>query len=255
MSALRGAQTLEGVELLRDLTPDERATVALRCSWRRPGNGEQVIIVGSESREVLFVIAGRLRVAHHALSGREVAYAHIRTGGHVGELGVLDGKPRSASVEAEDNCLLAVLPAAAFLELLDRHPAVARRVMTHLAGIICAGNQKAVELGLLGAVQRVHSELLRHARPAPGGGAIVQPLPTQAELAAEADTSRETVARVLGQLARSGVAVRRGRELLIRDPAVLETSAAWEKDWPDRSRAEKTRGCDGGYNFSLQRLR
>ena len=223
-------QTLDGIELLSELTPHERESVARRCTWRRPGNGERVIVAGSESREVLFVIAGRLRVVHHALSGREVAYAHIETGGHVGELGVLDGKPRSASVEAEYNCLLAVLPAAAFLELLDSHPAVARRLMAHLAGIVRAANQKAVELGLIGAVQRVHRELLRHARPGPDGGAIVKPLPTQAELAAEAGTTRETVARVLGQLAKSGVAVRSGRELLIRQPAVLEASAAWEKD-------------------------
>lgn len=229
--AARGAtQTLDGIELLRELTPDERESVALRCSWRRPGSGERVIAAGSESREVLFVVAGRLRVVHHARSGREVAYAHIQTGRYVGELGVLDGKPRSASVEAADNCLLAVLPAAAFLELLDNRPAVARRVMADLARTIRACNQKAVELGLVGAVQRVHRELLRLARPGPDGGAIVKPLPTQAELAAEAGTTRETVARVLGQLAKSGVAVRCGRELLIRDPAVLEASAAWEKD-------------------------
>lgn len=230
MSTRGATQSLDGIQLLRELTPDERERVARRCFWRRPSNGERVIVAGCESREVLFVVAGRLRVVHHALSGREVTYAHIQTGGHVGELGVLDGKPRSASVEAEDNCLLAVLPAAAFLELLDSRPELARRLMAHLAGTIRACNQKAVELGLIGAVQRVHRELLRHARPGPDGGAIVQPLPTQAELAAEAGTTRETVARVLGQLAKSGVVVRRGRELLIRDAAVLEASAAWEKD-------------------------
>jgi CRP/FNR family cyclic AMP-dependent transcriptional regulator len=230
MAAHRATQTLEGIELLQELTPHERERVALRCSWRRPASGERIIVAGAESREVLFVIAGRLRVVHHALSGREVAYAHIPAGGHVGELGVLDGKPRSASVEAEGNCLLAVLPAAAFLELLDSRPEVARRLMADLAGTIRACNQKAVELGLIGAVQRVHRELLRHARPGSDGGAIVKPLPTQAELAAEAGTTRETVARVLGQLAKSGVAVRCGRQLLIRDPAVLEAAAAWHKD-------------------------
>ena len=41
--------------------------------------------------------------------------------------------------------------------------------MAHLAGTIRAANQKAVELGLVGAVQRVHRELLRHARPGPDG--------------------------------------------------------------------------------------
>jgi CRP/FNR family transcriptional regulator, cyclic AMP receptor protein len=222
MASRREPQSLEGISLLADLSPHERDALARRCTWRRPRAGEQVVALGAESREVLFVVTGRLRVVYHAPSGREIAYAYIELGGHVGELGVIDGKPRSASVEADSDCLLAVLPSTVFLELLDDRPIVARRLLVHLAGVIRAVNQKAAEYGLVDAIHRVYRELLRLARPVPGGGSVVMPMPTQEELAALAATTRETAARALGQLAKSGVAVRRGRELIIRDPALLK---------------------------------
>ena len=51
---------------------------------------------------------------------------------------------------------------------------------------------------------------------------MIAPLPTQESLAAHVGTTRETVARALGQLAKAGIARRRGRELLIRDLPLLE---------------------------------
>jgi CRP-like cAMP-binding protein len=226
MAAPRPAQTLDGVALLADLDTGERQALAKRCSWRRLRDGELVIGLGAESREVLLVVAGRLRVVHHAPSGREIAYAHVGPGEHVGELGVLDGGPRSASVEAEGDCLLAVLPAAIFLELLERHPRVARRLMVHLAGVIRAVDRKAVEFGLVGAVQRVYRELLRLACVTPDGRTVVVPLPTQEQLAASAGTTRETAARALAQLAKAGVTRRHGRELRICEPRMLEVLAS-----------------------------
>ena len=49
------------------------------------------------------------------------------------------------------------------------------------------------------------------------GQIIVRPLPTQRDIARRASTSRETVARVLGQLARAGIAERTARTLHILD--------------------------------------
>ena len=226
MASRRELQSLDGIGLLADLNAHEREDLVRRCSWRRSRASEQVLALGAESREVLFVVAGRLRVVYHARSGREIAYAYIEPGGYVGELGVIDGRPRSASVEADSDCLLAVMSSAVFLELVDSSPTVARRLLVHLAGVIRAVNQKAAEYGLVNAIHRVLRELLRMARQVPGGGSVVSPMPTQEELAALAATTRETAGRALGQLAKSGVAVRRGRQLVIRDPAMLKALIA-----------------------------
>jgi CRP-like cAMP-binding protein len=217
-----GAGNLDGVELLQSLPPDERQALAARCAWKRYRSGERILSRDMESRDVLFIVQGRARVVNYAASGREIAYAVIDTGSHVGELSALDGEPRSASVEAVDDCLVAALGSAAFNELLLTHGAVAVRLLRNLARIIRRNDERIAELSVLGAMQRVYRELLRLARPCAEGGVMVSPLPTQESLAAHVGTTRETVARALSQLAKAGITRRRGRELAIRDPDMLE---------------------------------
>ena len=215
------AGDLDGIRLLAPLDPADRARLAARCAWRRYRAGELVLSRESENRDVLFVISGRLRIVNYAASGREIAYGVVEAGAHVGELAALDGGPRSASVEAIDDCLIASLPSGPFHELLLAHPHLAVAMLKNLARIIRHTDERITELSVLSAMQRIFRELHRLARPAPGG-AVIQALPTQEQLAAMVGTTRETVARALGQLARDGIVRRRGRELLILRPDQLE---------------------------------
>ena len=125
----------------------------------------------SDCREVLFIAAGRVRVLNFAASGREVAYATIEAGSQVGELAALDGEPRSASVEALDDCLIAALPSGPFHELLLAHGELAVTLLKNLARIIRRTDERIAELSVLGAMQRVYRELLRLAQPQPDGSA------------------------------------------------------------------------------------
>lgn len=213
--------SLDGIGLLATLSAAERRALAMRCAWRRHRAGERVLSRESDHRDVLFIVEGRVRVVNYAASGREIAFAVIEAGAPVGELSALDGEPRSASVEALSDCLVASLSARAFHELLLAHAPVAVALLKNLARIIRRTDERIAELSILGAMQRVYRELLRLARP-DGEGAVVAPLPTQESIAAHVGTTRETVARALGQLARAGITRRQGRELRIRDVAMLE---------------------------------
>ncbi len=212
---------LDGIRLLAPLSPADRAKLAARCAWRRFRSGEQVLSRESDNRDVLFLVTGRLRIVNYAASGREIAYGVVEAGAHVGELAALDGGPRSASVEAIDDCLVASLPSVPFHELLLGHPSLAVAMLKNLARIIRQTDERIAELSVLSAMQRIFRELHRLARPGPDGTSIQQ-LPTQEQLAAVVGTTRETVARALGQLARDGIVRRRGRELLILRPEQLE---------------------------------
>ncbi|MFO1073185.1 MAG: Crp/Fnr family transcriptional regulator [Geminicoccaceae bacterium] len=217
------AATLDGIRLLGSLTPEERRALAGRCSWKRYHPGERILSRDSDCREVLFLVAGQVRVVNYAASGREIAYAVIPAGSHVGELAALDGQPRSASVEAVGECLVASLGNGPFEELLLRQPQVAVILLKSMAAVIRRSDERIAELSVLGAMPRVYRELQRLARPVgEGREAVIEPLPTQEALAAHVGTTRETVARALGQLAKAGIARRRGRELLIRDLELLE---------------------------------
>ena len=213
---------LDGIALLASMPPPRRAALARRCGWRSFRAGEEILARDEPADAVIFIVEGRVRVVDFSVSGREVAYAVVEAGGHVGELGVIDGAPRSASIVALGPCRVACLPAAAFWELLDEESGVAKALLRRLTRIIRDNDEKITELATMGAVQRVYRELLRLARPHGCGTLVVDDLPTQETLAARLGTTRETVARVLAQLVRTGITTRAGRRLTIHRPAELE---------------------------------
>lgn len=221
------AGDLDRIDLLRPLSPADRKALAARCSWRRFRGGERILSRETDDRDVLFIVEGRVRVVNYTASGREIAFAVIEAGNHVGELAAIDGAPRSASVEALGDCQVAALSQRGFHDLLLAHGDVALILLGKLAQVIRRSDERIAELSILSAMQRVYRELLRLGQ-ADGDGIVVSPLPTQESLAAHTGTTRETVARALGQLAKTGLARRRGRELLIRDAETLEALAELE---------------------------
>lgn len=218
---------LDRIELLESLTDEERQSMERRCAWRRFGIGEQILDRDSASKDILFITDGEVRVVNYSASGRETAFAHISAGGHIGEIAAIDGMTRSASVVALSSCTVAIFPGEDFVDLVESHAVIASRLLRHLTGIIRNANERIAELSTVGAVQRVYLELLRLCKDNPSGdGAVVDPLPTQHDLASKVGATRETVARALGQLMKTGVVERRGRTLLIRDTEMLSFLAS-----------------------------
>jgi CRP/FNR family cyclic AMP-dependent transcriptional regulator len=211
------------IRLLAALSPAERSALEQRCSWRRYRAGHQIVARQSDDRDMFFVVEGRVRVVDYSLSGREVIYATIGRGGHFGELAAIDGRGRSASVVAIEDCQLASITPTDLESLLRRHPNVALALLRDLVEVIRTSDERITDLSTLGAMQRICRELLRLAQPGrQAGGLQIARLPTQSSIAAQTGTTRETVARTLAQLADDGLIQRSGRRLRIPDRAGLE---------------------------------
>ena len=225
MASDAGATSLDGIDLLRPLAPEERAALARQCRWRRFQANEQIIDHLGETRDVIFIAAGRVRVLSHSPAGREISFDDVEAGGFLGEMAAIDGLPRSASVAAvEDGTLVAFLAPKAFRDLVAGHPDLAVAVMKRLCRVIRLTTDRVMELSTLGANNRVHAELLRLARRgrSEGRAAVIAPIPVHADIASRVSTTRETVARVLGDLAREGLVERRADALVVHDVARLE---------------------------------
>lgn len=218
--------SLAGVKLFQALDEAERGRLESRCTWRRYGAGETVLERGSESREVLFLIAGAVNILNISLTGREVAYARLEAGDCFGELAAIDGEPRSASVVAAEPTLVAVLPSARFIELLRAQAGVTFTLLQRLTGMVRKGDVRIMELSTLAATQRVYAELLRMARPDAAVPSlwVIHPLPPLREIASRISTTRETVARALSQLYPTGLVRRKGKSLYIPDRDKFEAA-------------------------------
>jgi CRP-like cAMP-binding protein len=123
----------------------------------------------------------------------------------------------------------ASLPAPAFRELLLAHPEVALNLLCRLAEVVRRSDDRIMNLSTLGANNRIYSELLRavrHADPAAfeqgQGQATVKPPPSHAEIAGRVNAARETVTRVLGDLAKKGILKRQHGALVVLDIARLK---------------------------------
>ena len=122
--------------LVGDGEPDLVQTVVDRVGWRRLAAGEVLFEQGDPPDAAYFIVAGRVMVSVREPDGAAEPIAELGRGEVVGELGLLDRAPRSATVRAVRDTTLAVFTTEVFEELVTRSPAlmlhVARGILTRL---------------------------------------------------------------------------------------------------------------------------
>jgi putative ABC transport system ATP-binding protein len=112
--ALRICEFLKGVEVFKTLTPTELTQVAERMTKRHYLPDDVVIREGDTGHELFLISEGDVKVER---SGREVA--RLGPGDFFGELALLSGNPRNATVVAADPLETYVLGEADFRAAID----------------------------------------------------------------------------------------------------------------------------------------
>lgn len=216
---------LQQIPLLTDLQPQVLAQVGRAMVFRTYPKGAYVLHKGGEGEHLLFLLSGRLQVVDLTEDNREVGLSFLEPGDYTGELSVIDGMPRSASVVAIEPSLLAFLSRAHAQSLIYTQPLVAERVLKRTVAKIRQASMYRVILGINNAFQRFYTLVFQMALPGPGGLVVIENLPTQQEIAAMINTSRETVSRALQVLLKKGIVERDLRRLIVRDRAALQRMA------------------------------
>lgn len=210
--------TLRKIMLLDGLPDEVVEELNKQCRWKWYDANEQIIDRQGESTDVFFIVDGRVRIVIYTVGGKEITLDDFTEGKQFGEMAAIDGLPRSASVMAIQKSLLAAMPQSRFMALLTGHPVVAERVLKNLALIIRISNERIMDLSTLGAANRVHAEILRQARNNMTGEdeAFISPIPIHGDIGSRISSTRETVARVMNDLARKGFVERQKDGLIVR---------------------------------------
>jgi len=193
---------------------------------RTAARGQPILHKGGPADHLLFLLSGRLQASDITEDGREIGLSFLMAGDYFGELSVIDGLPRSATVVAIEPSMYALLPRQQALELMHNNPLVAERMFKRLAlGIRRASTYRMI-LGIPNAFRRVFALLDYLAREHPGGLVVIDQLPTQQEISIMVNTSRETVSRAIHVLIERGVVEKDLRRLIVRQPEVLRRELA-----------------------------
>jgi CRP-like cAMP-binding protein len=211
---------LRSVSIFADLD-DAGAAELERLAEVKDHPAGAVIASQQEHGDALFVLVrGKVKVLLYGESGREVILSIFKApGDFFGELSLLDGEPRSATLVADAPSRVLVLSRDAFHRHLRRNPATALRVLSEVSRRLRRADEVIGNLALLDVFARVAGKLrelaVSEGEPV-ADGLLVRERPTQAEMAAMVGTSRETVSRVLSELSRAGHVALAGKRLLVR---------------------------------------
>lgn len=124
----RYLQHLAEVPLFASCSSKELQKIARAADEVTVDAGREVIAQDATGHEAFIVIEGRAEVVRN---GQRIA--EVGPGDHFGELALLDGGPRTASVVAETPMTLLVLGQREFAGLIDEVPGLAHKILTSLA--------------------------------------------------------------------------------------------------------------------------
>jgi CRP/FNR family transcriptional regulator len=221
--SLSPVELLRSVPLFSDLEQRELESFSQVAVPRSFPAATRVFHEGDHSDACYIVRSGGFRVTREHSDGRAITLATLGPGDIFGELAMLDGEVRSASVEALEDGELLALPAGEVRALLGRHPEITVKLIAALVRRLRAANERISRQSFQTVPSRVAgvlSQLVAEEAPRTEGGEITIRM-NQSDLAQLAGTSRESVSRFLADLERAGV-VRPGRgRVTVLAPAKL----------------------------------
>jgi CRP-like cAMP-binding protein len=219
------AELLSRVPVFAELGADDLGRVA-QVAVPRSYDGQQVIFREGDDSDTCYIVrSGHARAIRQHSDGRTITLARFGPGDIFGELAMFDDERRSATVEALDDLSTVAIPGSAMRGLLERHPAIAVKLVIALGRRLRAANERLSSQSFQTVQSRVAAvldQLVEQARAeGEGGQRDVLVTATQAELAQLAGSSRESASRFLAVLERAGVISQGRGRLTVHDPAAL----------------------------------
>ncbi len=216
---------IEQISLFSALRPAERERLLDCVIERRFRKGEILLERGREGSNMMILVSGRARVTATSTEGKLITLAILEIGAILGELALLDGKPRSADVVAMAPCLVLLLERRDFLPLLTQNRDLALRLMELLCDRLRATSLALEEVALTDVPTRLASLLLklgtRYGSDDRGGRRIQLRL-SQTDLSSLIAATRESANKQLRAWREQGILDEEDGHIILRQPEALQ---------------------------------
>ena len=225
---------LKGVDLFSELTEEQLGLLANLVVVQDFNRDETVVLEGDCSMKALYLIAsGTVQVYMTGVDGRETILSFLERGDFFGEMSLIDGEPRSASVRTVTDAQLMIIHREPFLTLIRQTPEIAMSLLSEMSKRLRKANKQIGSLSTMSVSGRVAGTLLnlmeeRGMRIHTDNGQMVTVIhnrPTQQQLADMSGTTRETVSRICSLLVKANAIAMTGKDIVIFDESALQEKA------------------------------
>jgi len=213
---------LRRVPVFSTLSTEDLERVARVAMSRRFEAGEVVFKEGDEGSTCYIVRSGRARAIREHPDGRSITLAHFESGDIFGEMAMLDGERRSATVETTEGTETIAILSADMHRLLRAYPDISVKLIAALGQRLRDTNERLARQSFQTVQSRVAAALSQLVAAAQEGEGDVVITATQAELAQLAGSSRESASRFLAVLERAGIITQGRGRLTVHDRQALE---------------------------------
>lgn len=205
------------------LDTEAREDLARFAFLKKFSAGEIVFTMGNPGHSMMAIAEGIVRVTMFTPSGGEVTLTDLNAGDVFGEIALLDGQERSATVKALTNCTLVVLERRNLFEILQRDHKFSVRLIELLCQRVRRSDERMIEGSFLDLPVRLAKLILRLsvAAPASEDRPLKKLSQSQSELAGMIGNTRENVNRCLRKWQKAGLVNMQDGWLFILDRSGL----------------------------------
>jgi CRP/FNR family cyclic AMP-dependent transcriptional regulator len=217
------ADLLARTALFGGLEQDALASLAAESRVREYPRGQFAFFEGDESNFLLVVAKGRVKVYVSSPEGNELLLNIMEEGSTIGEVGIVDGGPRSASAVALEPSTLVMVPAEAVREVAAASPELKEQLLLNMTEMVRRLTGTSSDLVFLDLPRRLAKLIVTACDSAEGGVADLGL--TQGELGNRLGATRQSVNTALRTFARRGLIAMEGQRLKALDVEALERFA------------------------------
>ena len=153
----QGENILRSVSLFNNLPPELIAKIASAAEYRAFPKGRTIIHQGDQGDSFYQIISGSARAFRISEDGVDVTLNTMGPGESFGEMALLTGEPRSASVETQETCALLVISKQAFDRLSSEIPEFSLALSKILSSRL---NRGGVELAQASATEKAYQRFI-----------------------------------------------------------------------------------------------
>jgi CRP-like cAMP-binding protein len=133
ISSSEKLQLLGAVELFSDLTEKQLEGVAQVARQKALARKEELFHKGDEGSQIYIIAKGKLKALTTSVDGDDVVFSIMGPGEVLGEVALLGGTPRTATITAIESSDLLVIDRRDFMSFLKSHPDISVKLLYVIA--------------------------------------------------------------------------------------------------------------------------